>query len=73
MIEYFYNLEKIEIIFLTIGFVGQGLFASRLNPFEITLRCGFGAKTLHKILIGSSFILCSLDSFCSSLVSIANL
>ena len=29
MIEYFYNLEKIEIIFLTIGFVGQGLFASR--------------------------------------------
>ena len=29
MIEYFYNLEKIEIIFLTIGFIGQGLFASR--------------------------------------------
>ena len=29
MIEYFNNLSKIEIIFLVIGFVGQGLFASR--------------------------------------------
>ena len=29
MIEYFLNLSKIEIIFLIIGFVGQGLFASR--------------------------------------------
>lgn len=29
MIEYFLNLSKIEIIFLIIGFFGQGLFASR--------------------------------------------
>ena len=29
MIEYFNSLSKIEIIFLVIGFVGQGLFASR--------------------------------------------
>ena len=29
MIEYFLNLSKIEIIFLIIGFLGQGLFASR--------------------------------------------
>lgn len=29
MIEYFNNLSKIEILFLVIGFVGQGLFASR--------------------------------------------
>ncbi len=29
MIEYFSNLSKIEIIFLLIGFVGQGIFASR--------------------------------------------
>ncbi len=29
MIEYLNNLSKIEIIFLVIGFVGQGLFASR--------------------------------------------
>jgi len=29
MFEYFNNLSQIEIIFLIIGFVGQGLFASR--------------------------------------------
>ncbi len=29
MIDYFENLSQIEIIFLAIGFVGQGLFASR--------------------------------------------
>ena len=29
MISYFTNLEKIEVIFLIIGFTGQGLFASR--------------------------------------------
>ena len=29
MIDYFLNLQKIEIIFLSIGFIGQGLFASR--------------------------------------------
>ena len=29
MIDYFQNLTSIEIIFLVIGFVGQGLFASR--------------------------------------------
>ena len=29
MIEYILNLQKIEIIFLLIGFIGQGLFASR--------------------------------------------
>ena len=29
MIDYFINLSKIEIIFLAIGFLGQGLFASR--------------------------------------------
>ena len=29
MVNYFYNLTNIEIIFLIIGFVGQGLFASR--------------------------------------------
>jgi len=29
MIEYFYSLSKIEIVFLSIGFFGQGLFASR--------------------------------------------
>ena len=29
MIEYLNNLSKIEIIFLVIGFIGQGLFASR--------------------------------------------
>tara|TARA_B100001093_G_C26601372_1_gene916019 strand:+ start:244 stop:525 length:282 start_codon:yes stop_codon:yes gene_type:complete len=29
MLSYFTNLEKIEIIFLIIGFTGQGLFASR--------------------------------------------
>lgn len=29
MFEYFQNLNQIEIIFLVIGFVGQGLFASR--------------------------------------------
>ena len=29
MIEYFSNLSNIEIIFLIVGFVGQGLFASR--------------------------------------------
>ena len=29
MISYFTELSKLEIIFLIIGFVGQGLFASR--------------------------------------------
>lgn len=29
MLSYFSNLEKIEVIFLIIGFTGQGLFASR--------------------------------------------
>ena len=29
MIEYLNSLSNIEILFLTIGFVGQGLFASR--------------------------------------------
>ncbi len=29
MINYFYNLSYYEIIFLCIGFLGQGLFASR--------------------------------------------
>lgn len=29
MIEYFINLNSLEIIFLTIGFTGQLLFASR--------------------------------------------
>ncbi len=29
MIEFFLNMSKIEIIFLIIGFLGQGLFASR--------------------------------------------
>ncbi len=29
MFEYFNNLSQIEVIFLIIGFVGQGLFASR--------------------------------------------
>ena len=29
MINYFNNLTNIEIIFLAIGFLGQGLFASR--------------------------------------------
>ena len=29
MVEYFTSLSNIEIIFLLIGFVGQGLFASR--------------------------------------------
>tara|TARA_A100001011_G_scaffold363370_1_gene413218 strand:+ start:249 stop:545 length:297 start_codon:yes stop_codon:yes gene_type:complete len=29
MISYFNSLSNIEIIFLTIGFLGQGLFASR--------------------------------------------
>ena len=29
MIDFFINLSKVEIIFLIIGFVGQGLFASR--------------------------------------------
>lgn len=29
MIEYFSSLNKLEIIFLIIGFFGQGLFASR--------------------------------------------
>ncbi len=27
--NYFYELSNIEIIFLTIGFLGQGIFASR--------------------------------------------
>ena len=29
MFEFFLNLNKIELIFLIIGFAGQGLFASR--------------------------------------------
>ena len=29
MLNYFNNLDNIEILFLVIGFVGQGLFASR--------------------------------------------
>ena len=29
MIDFFNSLETIEVIFLVIGFVGQGLFASR--------------------------------------------
>ena len=29
MIDFLFNLTKIEIIFLIIGFFGQGLFASR--------------------------------------------
>jgi lipid-A-disaccharide synthase-like uncharacterized protein len=29
MIEYFNNLSSTEIVFLLIGFIGQGLFASR--------------------------------------------
>ena len=29
MIEFLFNLNKIELIFLVIGFTGQGLFASR--------------------------------------------
>ena len=29
MIDYLFQLNKIEIIFLIIGFIGQGLFASR--------------------------------------------
>ena len=29
MIDYLNDLSKIEIIFLIIGFLGQGLFASR--------------------------------------------
>ena len=29
MLEYFSSLNKLEIIFLIIGFFGQGLFASR--------------------------------------------
>ena len=29
MLNYFQNLNGIEILFLVIGFVGQGLFASR--------------------------------------------
>ena len=29
MIQYLNNLSNLEIIFLTIGFLGQGLFASR--------------------------------------------
>ena len=29
MLNYIFNLSSIEIIFLIIGFVGQGLFASR--------------------------------------------
>ena len=29
MIEYFSNLSSYELFFLIIGFVGQGLFASR--------------------------------------------
>ena len=29
MIEFFSNLSKVEIIFLIIGFIGQGFFASR--------------------------------------------
>jgi len=29
MTEYFINLSNLEILFLSIGFLGQGLFASR--------------------------------------------
>ena len=29
MIDYFYNISNTELIFLIIGFTGQGLFASR--------------------------------------------
>ena len=29
MIEYFNNLSDIEILFLIVGFLGQGIFASR--------------------------------------------
>jgi lipid-A-disaccharide synthase-like uncharacterized protein len=29
MINYFQNLNSLELTFLTIGFIGQGLFASR--------------------------------------------
>ena len=29
MLNYFNNLDNIEILFLVIGFIGQGLFASR--------------------------------------------
>ena len=29
MIEYFNNLSSTEVVFLLIGFIGQGLFASR--------------------------------------------
>ena len=29
MISYFFNLSTNEIIFLSIGFIGQGIFASR--------------------------------------------
>lgn len=29
MIQYFTNLSSTELIFLSIGFIGQGLFASR--------------------------------------------
>ncbi len=29
MINYLYNLTTVEVIFLLIGFLGQGLFASR--------------------------------------------
>ena len=29
MIDYIANLSKIELLFLIIGFIGQGLFASR--------------------------------------------
>ena len=29
MISYFQNLNSLELTFLTIGFIGQGLFASR--------------------------------------------
>ena len=29
MLNYFNNLDNIEILFLAIGFIGQGLFASR--------------------------------------------
>ena len=29
MLNYFQNLSEIEIIFLIIGFIGQGIFASR--------------------------------------------
>ena len=29
MLSYFYNLSNIEMFFLAIGFLGQGIFASR--------------------------------------------